>query len=536
MSNKLTNAAAEQLVIGSVIATPGALDAIAEKLGPGDFHEPRIGTIYSAAARLALAGTTGAPALVEELRAGGELDHVGGDRAIAFLVGRAVGNLDEIKTAAGIVRDLARKREKAAKAYAVAHAISSGSDAAAEIEELASGVWAVDAEGWTDLGGVVSAIAAGTHQRLEPTLLRRDDGAALLYPGRLNWISAPPESMKSWLAKLACVQLLEQGLPAVYVDFEEADGASCAERLVSIALGRGHAVETVRDWVEGPIADGTRDASARLFFYRAATTGLDPAARAQIVRIVRSRSVSLVVLDGVAAAMSSHVPTLEEDKARDVNLWLSGFAWPIVSLGAGVFCVDHVAKNAGGAPGSFQSRSPRGSGAKLAAVSGTALTATVREPGSAWTVGKVDVDVVKDRPGRVKVTTKQNRRHAATLVSTPAATDTIESTHLELMSPEQVDAIAAEKRWDLIAAELVSRLLSENGEPMSKTEIRDTLNERRTAKGGKGWRAATLSSAFDFLVSRGWVTVEKDGREQLLGSVRPYLAEYGEIGNDDLPF
>lgn len=532
---KLANAAAEQLLIGSVITTEGAIDLVAEKVGPGDFYEPRIGTIYAASARLALSGKSGGAALVEELRAAGELDHVGGDRAIAFLVGKATTDTEKIREAAGIVRDLARKRDRATKASKIAQTIAGGGDASAEIEELASSI-PTDEDGWTDLADVVSSIALGTHRRLEPTLLQRDDGASLLYPGRLNWIAAPPESMKSWLAKLACVQLLEKGLPAVYVDFEEADGSSCAERLVSIALGRGHSVETVRDWVEGPEVDGVRAADARLFYYRAATTGLDPAARAQIARIVRAKNVSLVVLDGVAAAMSSHSPALEEDKARDVNLWLAGFAWPLVSLGAGVFCVDHVTKSTGATAGSFAARSPRGSGAKLAAVSGAALSSAVREPGSAWTVGKVDIDVVKDRPGRVKVVTTQNRRHAATLISTPNAEGTIETTRLDLLSPEQIAEIQAEKRWDLICAELASKLLVESGEPLSKTEIRETLNDRRKSRGGQGWRAATLTAALDFLVSRGWATMEKDGREQLLGSVRPYLAEYGEVGEDDVPF
>ena len=234
--------------------------------------------------------------------------------------------------------------------------------------------------------------------------------------------------------------------------------------------------------------------------------------------------------------MSSHTPALEEDKARDVNLWLAGFAWPLVALGAGVLCVDHVVKNAQAAAGSFASRAPRGSGAKLAAVSGTALTAAVREPGSAWTIGKVDIDVVKDRPGRVKVVTRQNRRCAATLVSTPKTSGCIETTNLQLFSPEEIAEQAAEKRWDLICAELASKLLADAGEPMSKTEIREALNEKRKAKGGEGWRTATLSTALNFLVEKGWVTMEKDGKTQLLAHVRAYTAELGEQHVDDNPF
>ena len=532
----LANASAEQTLIGSLIAVPDAIDLVADKLGPGDFHEPKIGTIYAAVARLALTGRSGGPALVEELRHAGELEMVGGDKAVAYLESKATSDNDKIREAAGIVRDLATKRERAAKAYKVASAIAAGGDAAGELDELLSADGGIDRDGWTDLAGIVSAIVTGTHRRLEPTLLRRNDGAALIYAARLNWISAPPESMKSWLAKLACVQLMEEGRPAVYVDFEESDGTSCAERIVSIALGRGHSIDTVRDWVEGPEKDGARQEHERLFFYRAATTGLDAAARGQIVRIVKSRDVALVVLDGVAAAMSSHIPALEEDKARDVNLWLSGFAWPLVALGAGVLCVDHVVKSAQATPGSFASRAPRGSGAKLAAVSGTALTSTVREPGSAWTVGKVDIDVVKDRPGRVKVQTKQNRRHGATLVSTPRTEGAIEVTNLQLLSPEEIAEIQAEKRWDLICAELASKVLIENNEPMTKMDLRDTLNERRKAKGSAGWRGQTLTEALDFLVKGGWVSMEKDGRSQLVAHVKPYLAEYGETGADDNPF
>jgi len=536
---QLSNAAAEQLVIGSVIKTPGAIDVVAEKLGPGDFHEPKAGIIYAAVARLALSGKSGGAALVEELRSSNELETVGGDKAVTYLEGKAASDLGAVKEAAAIVRDLANKREKAARAYRVAASLASGADAGAELDALMQDH--ADPEGWTDLGGVVSAILQGTHRRLEPTLLQRHDGAHLFYEKKLNWIQGPPEGMKSFSCKYACVQLMQRGETVVYVDFEESDGTSCAERIVTIAMGLGHDIDTIRSWVEGRIDEhGNRDASTRLFFYRAATTGLDTAARAQIVRLVRSRLVKLVVLDGVAAGMSSHTPALEEDKARDVNLWLAGFAWPLVSLGAGVVCVDHVVKNAQASPGSFASRSARGSGAKLAAVSGAAIACHVKEPGSAWTVGRVELEVVKDRPGRIKVVSKDGRRYAGTLVSTPrTATGSIEVTHLEIKSPEEVAEEAAAKRWDLICAELMSKLLEQAGEPMTKTDVKEALNERRRAKGATGWRNDTVVAAFNFLVERGWATLERDTanhRSHLLGLVKPYLAEYGDQHVDANPF
>ena len=533
---QLSNAAAEQLVIGSIIKTTGAIDLVAEKLGPGDFHEPKAGIIYAAVARLALSGESGGAALVEELRRGGELEMVGGDKAVTYLESKANTDLGKVKEAANIVRDLANKREKAARAYRVAASLASGGDAGIELDALMQEQ--SDPEGWTELGGIVSAILQGTHRRLEPTLLQRHDGAYLYYENKLNWIQGPPEGMKSFSCKFACVQLMKKGETVVYVDFEESDGTSCAERIVTIALGLGHDIDTVRDWVEGRLDEhGNRDASTRLLFYRAATTGLDTAARAQIVRLVRARSVRLVILDGVASAMSSHVPALDENLARDVSLWLSGFAWPLVSLGAGVICVDHVVKSSQASAGSFSARSARGSGAKLAAVSGSALSCHVLEPGSAWSVGRVQYEVVKDRPGRIKVVSKDGRRYAGILVSTPrTATGSIEVTHLEIKSPEEVAEEAAAKRWDLICAELMSKVLEQAGEPMTKTDIKELLNERRRAKGATGWRNETVVAAFNFLVERGWATMERDGKQHLLGLVKPYLAEYGDQHVEANPF
>lgn len=526
---QLTNAAAEQLVIGSCIRNPEALDAIVERLGAGDFADPRAGTIYSSLCRITMAGNQGSVALVEDLRAAGELDAVGGDRAITYLEGKGKKNVEAVVEAAGIVVELSRKRDQAAAAARVARTLAEGGDPVEDLERLTA-TGHHNRDGWADLGTLLTAIENGTHRKLEPTLLTRDDGTALLYENRLNIIVGMPEAMKSWCAKLACVQLMEQGRPAVYLDFEESDGTSCVERLCSIALGRGGDTKTVRAWFEG--VDG--DPNTRLFYYRAATGGLSTADRAQVLRIVKSRAVPLVVLDGVAAAMGSHVPPLEEDKARDVNMWLAGNVWPLVAAGAGVLCVDHVAKNNGSAPGSAGNRTPRGSGAKLAAVSGAAIMAEVKQPGSAWTQGVVDLWSVKDRPGRIKVQTRSGKRLAATLVSTPQPAGVVECTKLELLSPESAAEQAAEKRWDLIAAELITKLLNEFGKPTPKMEVREALNERRRANGGKGWRVETVTKALDFLTTNGWVVVQKDGRLETLALVKLYSADLGLVHADDV--
>jgi hypothetical protein len=495
-----------------------------------------MGAIFSAIARVATRGAVSAVDVVEELRASQELDYVGGDRAVSWLAGYA-GQPEEALEAAKMVRELARRRDQAQAARAAANTIEEGGDPIQELAQLNELSSVADDDGWTDLGSIVDAIIKGTHRRLEPEMLKTSEGNCLIYPNRLNIIMGAPESMKSWTAKYTCVQQMMDGKAVVYIDCEESDGVTCAERLYAIAIGAGVSQETLRDWLDGPLQDdGTRDRMKRLFYYRAETSGLNGKARAQILRIIRNQNVGFAVLDGFAAAMASHNPPLEEDKARDVNMFLSGNVWPIVNAGAGVLVVDHIAKSSGqNGSTSFQSRGPRGSGAKLASVSGVAIQASVVIAGSSWSPGRVELYVSKDRPGRVKIVQRNNKRLAGVLVSTPNNTNGIETTKLELLSPDEVAQIQAEKRWDLIAAEKISKLLCEVGRPMSKSEIKETLNESRKASGGSGWRADTIVKAIEFLSSNNWVRVEKEGRNENLAKLAEYKSEFGEIHCDERP-
>jgi hypothetical protein len=531
--SKLHNLPAEHRLVGACLKHPETIELIIDKIGPGDFSDAKLGSIFSAIARTASKWDVTPAAVVEDLRLAQELEFIGGDRAISWLLSNA-GTVEEAKENAKLIRDLAKRRDQARAARKVADVIDEGGDPALEIAEL-NEAQVADDDGWTDLSGIVGAIITGTHRRLEPNLLKRTDGEFLIYPSRLNLIAAPPESMKSWLAKLTCVQQMIEGFPTVYIDCEESDGVTCTERIFSIASGLGIDRDTIRNWLEGPLDEmGLRDRNKRLFYYRADATGLDGKTRATIMRIVKTRKVQFVVIDGFAAAMSSHTPPLEEDKARDVNLFLSGSVWPVVNAGAGVLVVDHVTKSSGGAGMStFQNRGPRGSGAKLAAVSGVALRANVVQAGSAWQSGRVEIHVDKDRPGRVKIKNTSGKRLAGVLVSTPSMDGVIETCKLEILSPEQADQEASEKRWDLILAEKISKLLYEIGRSMSKSEIKETLNEDRKKNGGSGWRAETIVKAVEFLIRNGWVRLEKEGRNEMLYNLKQYNAEFGPTHASD---
>lgn len=520
---KLSNAAAEQLILGSCMKYPGHIDALVERLAPNDFADERAGRIYAAICRITLSGKAGSVALVEDLREAGELDAVGGDRAITYLESKARKDPETVLEAVQTVVDLSKKRDQVAAAQTVAATIADGGDPSGALAQLTATANETS-EGWADLDSVLTSILAGTYRKAEPTLLQRSDGASLLYAtGKINWIAAPPESFKSWIAKLTCVQLAEQGLPSVYVDFEESDPGTFTERICSIALGRGHSIDTVRSWLSG---------ETQVLYYRNATAGLDNRARAQVHRIVKQRSVPFVVLDGVAAAMASHSPPLEEDKARDVSLWLAAYVWPLASLGAGVLCVDHTVKNSK-EQSSFAARSARGSGHKLAAVSGSMLVCEVKEPGSAWSRGEVWVWIMKDRPGRVRVSLRNGKRLAAILVSTPQAGQVVECTKIELLSPEAAAEQAAEKAWHLIAAEQICKILNGAGKTLSKGEVKDLLDARKRERGGRGWKNDTVAAGFAFLTQHGWVACEREGKFEMLTLIKQYEADMGLVHADE---
>jgi replicative DNA helicase len=54
MSNKLRNAPAEHRLIGACLTDSNVIESVIDGLGPGDFSDPRMGSIYAAVARVAL--------------------------------------------------------------------------------------------------------------------------------------------------------------------------------------------------------------------------------------------------------------------------------------------------------------------------------------------------------------------------------------------------------------------------------------------------------------------------------------------------
>jgi hypothetical protein len=331
---------------------------------------------------------------------------------------------------------------------------------------------------------------------------------------------------------LASVQEMQAGRPVAYVDYED-DASTICERLYKVAVGQqlDNAEELAMTWVAGPLyADGSRDDSKALFHYIAAGKAFDLKMRSLLLKAIK-KGAQLITIDGCATALA--YANLNENDNSDVNKWISTL-WPLTNAGAAVVVIDHVVKNTQPGSGAFGARSPRGAGSKLSAVSGAALMFSVLDAPSAYTDGRIEITIAKDRPGRIRVQKRSGKRLAGVLMSAPMS-DGREGIMLTIHAAEEVSQMAEQKRFDLVCAEHISKIVKELG-PISKTEIRKVLKERAEAKGTSGFRTETTVAAMKFLGDNGYVRMEKNERQEMLLSLTPYEATHGDKHADDIGY
>jgi hypothetical protein len=218
-------------------------------------------------------------------------------------------------------------------------------------------------------------VLRGERVTLAPSVLTRDDGVFLLYPGRLNAAIGETESLKSWFAAVAIKQQIADGCHAIYIDFEDTP-ETVVERL--LALG------ATKEQIEAHLT------------YLQPDGPFDDLAKIMAEEIVAGRgSPSIVVIDGVTEAMS--LAGLEPKDGSDVAVFYASFPRWLARTGAAVLLVDHVTKSAEG-----RGRWAIGSERKLSGLDGAAYLFDVLVPFGRGRTGKVKITVSKDRCGHIR--------------------------------------------------------------------------------------------------------------------------------------
>lgn len=219
-----------------------------------------------------------------------------------------------------------------------------------------------------------------------PDFLARSDGTSIGYRGQLHWIQGEPESGKSWLAILACVQAIAAGGRATYVDYET-NVVRFLLRLQALGLAPEDVIRGLT-YVHpgGPV-------SRHLDHYRRLFAGRD-----------------VVAIDACTASMAAE--GLNPDKALEVAAWLDLLPLTAASEGAATLVIDHVVKSP-----EQRGRWATGSGHKLAATDvAFSVTAVHLEPMAPGHRGRAWVNISKDRDGGVKAIAEQGSTTIADLV------------------------------------------------------------------------------------------------------------------------
>jgi hypothetical protein len=203
-----------------------------------------------------------------------------------------------------------------------------------------------------------------------PLFLNRDDGKALIYPGRPHVFFGESESLKTFAALMACKSVVVAGYKALYVDFEGSE-PSFVERARLVGVADGHLGNTLR-YVRP--TEPLR-ADAQVDFWHHELDLFEP---------------TLVVLDGVTEFYS--LQGWDINKATDAALFQKTFGFD--KYGIASIAIDHTAKDAG--------RGALGSQHKRAGLDGAEYQFTPVKRGGRNGVSIAKVTVTKDRHGYVR--------------------------------------------------------------------------------------------------------------------------------------
>ena len=224
---------------------------------------------------------------------------------------------------------------------------------------------------------------------VEPTIMRRDDGQALFYPGRVNMLYGSSESAKSWIALYTCIQEMTEGQRVMYLDFED-EPVNTLDRMKRMGAGADD-LRFLFTYIR------PEDALAPMQRDRWGTSHISPVGlknQELFEAAVETIDPVLVVADGMTVLYGLHGLDANDSVSTDI---ITGWLKKLTRNGrTTVIIIDHTTK------GAERGSTPIGSGHKQAMVQGSMIQVwPVKQP-MPDAVGEVELIVLKDRPGQVR--------------------------------------------------------------------------------------------------------------------------------------
>jgi hypothetical protein len=285
-----------------------------------------------------------------------------------------------------------------------------------------------------------------------PTVLRRDDGAALFTAGCVNWLHGDSGDGKSMAATLAAAQELRSGEHVVWVDFEEPDPTSLVAERLRDTVGVDPEVITAQLHYYGPLEE----------FSDAAVTA--------VVRCATEHGATLIVIDSLGEAFG--LEGIDENKDVEVAPWVRRVARALADSGPAVLILDHSTK-AGDNP-----LYPSGSKRKRAAVTGQGYLLEAPRPLTREHGGRLTLKCAKDRHGHYQ------RGAVAAAIEFSAYPDGGMTVHVWPPAEREADAPSARLYY---LARAAVRALKNAEEPLSQKrllELMDVKASDRSKKAG----------------------------------------------------
>ena len=285
----------------------------------------------------------------------------------------------------------------------------------------------------------LAPIVGGTSRRPLPTELVRDDGVALLYPGKTNMLFGESESGKSWIAMHACQQALERGDRVAYIDFEQ-DVTDVVHRMLALGVDRRCLLDR--------------------FIYLNPDVPLGEGSRGQL--LAELGDCAIVVIDGITDAMGLHGldPNSNADYARFDRL----LPRAVAALGPAVLMIDHVPKS------THEARFAVGAQHKRASIQGASYNVRVTNPLAPGTTGSIQLTIAKDRLGGV-------REHHKKLAGTFVMDSRNDSAICMVLAPTPVRGGASAKS-DADLHERICDVLQATG-PLNTNQLLKRVSGRR---------------------------------------------------------
>ena len=328
----------------------------------------------------------------------------------------------------------------------------------------------------------------GLFQIPSATILKRSDGAGLIYPGKVHSFYGESESGKSWIAQIATAELLKIDQKVIYIDFES-DAIDIVNRLKVLGVSRANLLQ----YFSYIRPDGPRDVNDTYW-----QDILEP-----------DRAV-LVIIDGVTEALTMWGGQTKDND--EITRWMRIFPRTVATAsGAAVVLIDHITKNA-----ETRGRFAIGGQSKLATIDGAAYLCEPIELLAPGKIGTISMRVTKDRPGDVR--RKAGAQKGKDRMQ-EAAIFTIDSTR-----PQMEYVIGVPLREDEAEANKEFKKLKEVAEFIHN----HPGSTRRMVQDGVAGSKESIGNIIGDLVAGGWI--------ENRGNDRSFVLYLSEIGKDHFSF